>query len=496
MKKMLILVVMVWLGISASAAASQKVTLIYQNDLHGWLFPSSTRMGMVAMVEILMPLFEKNPNSFYAMSGDLLTGPDFAPEMKGVTELRLWNTFWKTLAVKGFGNRVLISAGNHDFDAGVLAPDAFSSGLLCANLVDADQQPYYVPYRVIQSASGLRIGFVGLLLPEDGHVLAVVTKKHLKMIPMLEALKKTIPEMGKLDLTVLMVHEYMHRIVQFADAVPSRLGVDIILSGHNHMMLEEPLVRNGIYIFQAGAMNGYYGRADILVDNGIVTSVANNIIPLMPSGLAHVAMQVKEHVDKRGGASVAVLKQSLLGACLPGRETSLGDFAADAFRWAAKTDVAMTNSASLRMDFRVFPGESRVLYDGDFKVLNPFGDHLVTARLSGRQILAILEGDAVRFSNQISGITYKVNRNNPAGARVFDVTVGEKPLALDRIYTFAHNAYCTRPENMEKYLHLKPESVVWNKTTLVCHEVLADYGKHLKTIDYPSEGMGRIAVVP
>ena len=496
MKKTLILVVILWLVISASAAAAQQATLIYQNDLHGWLFPSSSRVGMAEMAEILMPLFEKNPNSFYAMSGDLLTGPDFAPEMKGVTELRLWNHFWKHLAAKGFGDRVLISAGNHDFDAGVLAPGAFSSGLLCANLVDADNHPYYVPYRVVQSSSGLRVGFVGLLLPEDAHVLAVVTKKRLRVMPMLEALEKTIPEMGKLDLTVLMVHEYMHRIVRFAEVIPARLGVDIILSGHNHMMLEEPLVRNGIYIFQAGAMNGYYGRADVVVDNGIVTSVSNSIIPLMPSGLAHVALQVKEHVDRREGAPVAILKQSLLGACFPGRENSLGDFAADAFRWAGKTDVAMTNSASLRMDFRVFPGESRVLYEGDFKVLNPFGDHLVTGSVSGRRILAILEGDAVRFSNQVSGITYKVNRKNPAGARVFDVMVGEKPLELDRMYTLAHNAYCTRPENMEKYLHLKPGSVVWNKTAWVCHEVLADYARHLKTIDYPSEGMNRIAVVP
>ena len=167
MKKTLILFVIFSLLISVSATAGQKATLIYQNDLHGWLFPSASRVGIVGMTGILEPLFEKNPNAFYAMSGDLFTGPDFAPQEKGVAELRLWNQFWKNLADKGFGERVLISAGNHDFDHGVLPADAFSSGLLCANLLNADHHPYYDPYRVIECASGLRVGFVGLLLTED-----------------------------------------------------------------------------------------------------------------------------------------------------------------------------------------------------------------------------------------------------------------------------------------------------------------------------------------
>ena len=305
-----------------------------------------------------------------------------------------------------------------------------------------------------------------------------------------------IPKMGKLDLTVLMVHEYMHHIVKLARDIPARLGVDIILSGHNHMLLERPLVSNGIYIFQAGAMNGYYGRADVEIENGVVTSIKNSIVKLVPSDLCHVAMQVKEQVDAGRGAPVVVLKNSLVGACFPRRESSLGDFVADAYRWATGTHVAMANSASLRVDFRVYPGETRVLHEGDFKALNPFGDHLATCEITGRQILEILEGDAVRFSNQVSGIRYKVNREKPPGNRVFDVRIAGKPLQPDQLYTLTHNGYCGRPENMEKYLHIKPGSVVWKKTPLLCHQVLIDFAKHLKTVDYPVDGEGRIEVFP
>ena len=143
----------------------------------------------------------------------------------------------------------------------------------------------------------------------------------------------------------------------------------------------------------------------------------------------------------------------------------------------------------------MFPGENRTLYEGDFKTLNPFGGHLATATLTGRQILEILEGDALRFQNQVSNIRYKVNRKNPSGRQVFNVTIGDKPLELDRTYTFTHNDYCTRPENIEKYLHLKPGTVEWKKTDTLCREAVADYARHLKTIDYPSEGEGRIEVI-
>jgi len=76
------------------------------------------------------------------------------------------------------------------------------------------------------------------------------------------------------------------------------------------------------------------------------------------------------------------------------------------------------------------------------------------------------------------------------------VTIGEKPLEPGGRYTFTHNAYCTKPKKMEQYLHLKSGTVRWKKTDLLCHEVLTDYARHLKTIDYPGDGDGRIEVIP
>lgn len=487
---------LVVLWIAVPSAAQEKVTIVYQNDLHGWLFPNSTSVGISDMAAMLTHLFQKEPNSFYAMSGDLFTGPSFPERMQGVSELKIWNRFWEQFAAQGYGERVVISAGNHEFDYGTPSPDSFRSGLLCANLLTRDEKPYFAPYRVITSASGFRTGILGLLLTGNKGVLKAIGGKGLKMVPMLAALTQYIPEMGRLDLTVLMVHDHVREIIELAEAIPPGLGVDVILSGHSHVVLDPPLFKNNIYIFQAGAMNGFYGEAELMVHDGAITSMKNRVVKLMPSPLAYTSMLVKEAVDEAGGERFAVLHQSLLGASLRNQENSLGDFVTDAFRWATQTDVAMTNSSSLRRDFLVYPGEPVPLNAGDFKAMCPFQNHLVVGEATGAQILQILEGDARSVSNQVSGIRYRADLSRPYGKRIVDAAIDGKPVSSDRLYTLTHNSFCASPENMEAYLHLKPGSIEWKEIGLRDFQVLIDFARHLKVIDYPSEGKGRITRIP
>ena len=484
------------LCVCVPAGAREHVTVIYQNDLHGWLFPDSTRVGISNMAHMLRPIFEKEPNAFYAMAGDLFTGPDFPEKKKGVFELGLWNRFWEQLASRGFGKRVLISAGNHEFDYGTPEPDAFRSGLLCANLVTLDNRPYFTPYRIITGGSGFKIGVIGLLMPHNTRVLKAIRPRGLEMRSMLSAVERYVPQMGRLDLTVLMVHDHIENIVALAEAIPADLGVDMILSGHSHIVLEEPLVKNGIPIFQAGAMNSFYGEARLTVSDGRITSMRNRIVKLTPCPLARFSMAVKEAVDALGGERFALLRQSLLGACFRNEENSLGDFVTDAFRWATGTDAAMTNSSSLRKDFEVYPGEPLLLNEGDFKTICPFQNHLVVGKATGAQILRILEGDALAVSNQVSGITYMVDARKPCGQRVVEAKIGGEPISPERVYTLTHNSFCTRPENMERYLHLEPGSIEWKQTKLIDYQVLVAYARHLKVIDYPSGGKGRIIRIP
>jgi 2',3'-cyclic-nucleotide 2'-phosphodiesterase (5'-nucleotidase family) len=169
MKKILVIVPLLLLLIIAKVSA-ESVTIVYQNDLHGWLFPSSTQVGIDKMAGILAPLFEKEPSSFYTLSGDLFTGPNLSNEMKGISELMIWNEFWKELSKKGYGERILISAGNHEFDYGVPEPRSFESGLLCTNLVKGRRHsPYYTPYKILKTEEGLKLDSWASFLKKMGY---------------------------------------------------------------------------------------------------------------------------------------------------------------------------------------------------------------------------------------------------------------------------------------------------------------------------------------
>jgi len=117
-------------------------------------------------------------------------------------------------------------------------------------------------------------------------------------------------------------------------------------------------------------------------------------------------------------------------------------------------------------------------------------------KVTGAQIMQIIEGDALDFSNQVSGITYRVDPRRPAGRRVIEAKIGGESVSPDRVYTLTHNSYCTRPENIKRYLYLEPGSIEWRKTDLIDYKVVIDYARNLKVIDYPSKGKGRIVTVP
>jgi 2',3'-cyclic-nucleotide 2'-phosphodiesterase (5'-nucleotidase family) len=126
--------------------------------------------------------------------------------------------------------------------------------------------------------------------------------------------------------------------------------------------------------------------------------------------------------------------------------------------------------------------------------MTPFGNFLMRGELTGAQVMQILEGEAVMFHNQVSGLTYRIDLGRPEGMRVFEAKIGGAPISLNRVYTLTHNSFCASPERMEEYLHLKPGAIKWKSTNLVDYEILTDYARQLRVVDYPSEGEGRIVI--
>jgi 2',3'-cyclic-nucleotide 2'-phosphodiesterase (5'-nucleotidase family) len=75
--------------------------------------------------------------------------------------------------------------------------------------------------------------------------------------------------------------------------------------------------------------------------------------------------------------------------------------------------------------------------------IHPFGNVVTTLSVPGRVVVAALEHGVSRLPitagqfPQVSGMTFRVNPDAPAGARVSDVRVQNAPLDPNRAYTLA-----------------------------------------------------------
>ena len=121
-------------------------------------------------------------------------------------------------------------------------------------------------------------------------------------------------------------------------------------------------------------------------------------------------------------------------------ETNLGDLLADAMRANAHSDIAITNSGSIRGN-RLFPAgplTRRTLIE-----MHPFDNVVCVLALTGRVVLdalnhgvASLPAPDGRFP-QVSGLTMTVEQSAPRDNRVRDVKINGQPLDPNKVYTVA-----------------------------------------------------------
>jgi 2',3'-cyclic-nucleotide 2'-phosphodiesterase (5'-nucleotidase family) len=121
-------------------------------------------------------------------------------------------------------------------------------------------------------------------------------------------------------------------------------------------------------------------------------------------------------------------------------ERNVGNLVADALRADAGADIALVNSGSIRGDriYAAGPITRRTIVS-----LHPLGNVICTVRVPGRVVLAALRNGVSKFPAaagafpQVSGLTFAIDPNAPADARVVDVRVNGTPLDPEKRYRVA-----------------------------------------------------------
>jgi len=218
-------------------------------------------------------------------------------------------------------------------------------------------------------------------------------------------------------------------------------GIHVIVGGHSHTALENPVVAGNTIIVQAGAYGLYLGVLKLKIDPAtgkIIRHTEEKELEKVMAGkdrpydkeLARIIHAYYGRIEKEyskvvGESSVPLVRYHQ-------RESNIGNFICDTMQKKTGTDMAFINSGAIRNNIP----KGRITLEQVFTLL-PFDNILVTMKLTGKQILEILEQNAKLEHDilQVSGMEIRYDLSEPAGSRVREVYIGRRVLDTEKTYT-------------------------------------------------------------
>lgn len=446
----------IWKAVISTAAAvllsttafaePTKVTFVHTNDLDR-MEESRGKGGIARLMTVVKAERAAGDHVIFTHGGDaispsLLSGFDMGAHMVDL--------------LNSAGVDVMV-LGNHEFDFGpMVAMERIAEAkfpILGTNAIDSDGEIIDGAVASWTTKAGdYTIGFFGLVTPDTTEVSSPdsVTFKSLEATS--REMSAKLREEGA-DLVVALSHT---GIEEDFDLVNAGTGIDILLSGHDHLLMS---YYNGkIAMMESSAQADYVSVLEVTMDiverrgkERFVWSPSFRTIPT--AGIEpdpEMAAKVQGYLDKLSAEldveiGTTTTQLDSRRASVRGIETAIGNLIADAMRAGVGADVAITNGGGIRGD-KIYDAGT-VLTRRDIQTELPFGNTTVKLEVTGAQIIAALENGfsqveegAGRFPS-VSGMTVTWDAKAPAGARVKSVMVGDSPLDAGKTYTLAANDY-------------------------------------------------------
>ncbi len=415
------------------------ITVLHTNDHHGRFWRNQDgEYGMAARKTVVDAIrAEVAAAGGYSLlldGGDVNTGvpesdlQDAVPDFKGMNLLG-----YDAMAV-----------GNHEFDKSpaVLAMQRqlATFPLLSANIYRRDER-VFAPYKLF-NLGGLRVAVMGLTTDDTQKLGNPENMRDLEFRSPIQEAAKLVPQLrAHADLVIAATHmghyaNGQHGIQAPGDVEMARAvkGIDLVVGGHTHvpvcMRAEnvsdtayvpgtpcQPDRQNGTWIVQANEWGKYLGRADFQYRNGVFTLVKYSLIPINlqkttrnsdgSTSRAPYTTQIAENPDMLAllkpyqtfGQSQLLVDIGSADARFEGdhtvariKPTNMGMLVGQSMLEKTHADFAVVNAGGLRESFSA----GRITYKDVLKV-HPFGNTLVTVKLTGAEVL-----DYLRVATAIS----------------------------------------------------------------------------------------------
>ena len=480
---------------------TKKFTILHSNDIHGD-FTAELREGqgnLVGGLALLSGFINKvraeEENVLYIISGDMVQGSLIDLEYKGISTIEIMNYLAPDV----------VSLGNHELDYGLphllFLEKIANFPLVNANLyVKKYNKRLMMPYVIIKKA-GFDILFTGIITEK---VLDSIRQDEL--IGSFISLEEASQEVGKItnayknddiDLTILLTHIGFESDIELARLLKPEWGVDMIIGGHSHTILDQPKKVNNILIAQAGVGSDQVGRFDIVVDDetNSIIEFKWQLIPIdgnlaePDKNLQDYIDSFKDVIDRKYNTIICKLSRKLTH---PAREieTSLGNLIADAFAENSQANVVLVGSGSIRVK-EIDP----LITLKDFRTCFPYDDFLNRYNVEGSTLKQIFSHIMRKENRNSEGECYQVNsavraEYDDSKGQLISLTIDGNPVEDIRHYTICLQGY--HFSNSATYLNVTNEKLLeagqHKVITTSAQEVLEEYLRDNQNISRSIEG--------
>lgn len=373
----------------------KKLTILHSNDMHGDFLSEDASGNLIGGVSMLSGYIQKvraeEENVLYTIAGDMFRGSVIDSEYKGISTIEIVNMLTPDV----------VTLGNHEVDYGIghllFLEKCARFPIINANIYLKTNHIRLFKSHAILEVDGMRIMFIGILTEE---VLAQARQERL--VGAFVDVHEAALEIGKIcntyktediDLTVLLTHIGFENDKKLASELDPRWGVDLIIGGHSHTLLDKPCVVAGIPIVQAATGTDQVGRFDIEIntETNSIESYKWQIIPINDAhcprdkALEEIIEKYNSEMAKKYSRYITRFSERYTHPAR-NQETQLGKLFSDVFKDTLKLDVMLLGSGSLRL-----PELGPIVTLRDLTQMFPYDDEVFQIKISGKQFKMMME---------------------------------------------------------------------------------------------------------
>lgn len=361
--------------------------------------------------------------------------------------------------------------------------------MLAINAYHKDSDELLFPPYLIIEKKDLKIGVIGIAATIIDKVMPKYFSKGVYFTMGEEELPHYIEELKKekkVDSIVVLSHLGFPQEIKLAKEVA---GIDLLLSGHTHNRIYEPIEINNTLIIQSGCHGSFLGRLDLTIENKKIIDYEHELV-LLDDSIEKDA-EMTELIDQK----MKVNREKL--------DEVIGDTETDLHRYGvlestmdnlllqsmldySGAEIAFSNGWRYGAPVPMGP-----ITENDLWNIIPVNPPVSKTILTGREIWDMLEKNLEKtfskdpyqqmggYVKRSMGLILYFKFENPYGQRIQELFIGEEAIEMDKEYETVFVTIQGIPKKYGKNREAMDKNAI---------EVLRNYIKENNPVSSPLEG--------